>query len=104
MGNPSVESGLTGWMGKYGASAKVTVTRDTTAAHTGVASLKVAGLTGAKNLSSGFNDNPRWVQSTVGGTVYTQSAWIDPTFVGQQITMKLREWKGNTLVLDKPSR
>ena len=99
--NPGVESDLTGWNGKYGANAKVTVTRDTTAAHTGVAGIKVAGLTGAKNLSSGFNDNPRWVLSTVAATVYTQSAWVDPTFVGQQITMKLREWKGNTLVLDK---
>jgi hypothetical protein len=101
VGNPSVESDLTGWTGKYGPNAAVTVTRDTSAAHTGVASIKVAGLTGAKNLSSGFNDNPRWVLSTVANTVYTQSAWVDPTFVGQQINMKLREWKGNTLVLDK---
>jgi hypothetical protein len=101
VGNPSVETDLTGWTGKYGANAKVTVTRDTAAAHSGTASIKVAGLTGAKNLSSGFNDNPRWVLKTTAKTVYSQSVWVDPTFVGQQITMKLREWKGNTLVLDK---
>ncbi len=101
VGNASVETGLTGWTGRYGANAKVAVTRDTTVAHTGTASIKVAGLTGAKHLSSGFNDNPRWVRSTTARTVYTQSVWVDPTFVGQQITMKLREWRGNTLVLDR---
>jgi hypothetical protein len=99
--NPGVETDLSGWTGKYGPNAAVTVTRDTTTAHTGTASIKVAGLTGAKNLSSGFNDNPRWAQKTVANTVYSQSAWVDPTFVGQQIMMKLREWKGNTLVSDK---
>ncbi|HEX4432108.1 MAG TPA: hypothetical protein VHZ96_22750, partial [Frankiaceae bacterium] len=101
IGNQSVETDLTGWSGKYGPNAAVTVTRDATLAHTGVASIKIAGLTGAKNLSSGVNDNPRWVLSTTAGKVYTQSAWVDPTFVGQQIFMKLREWKGNTLVTDK---
>ena len=99
--NPGVETGLTGWSGRYGSNAKVTVTRDTTIAHTGTASIKVAGLTGAKYLSSGFNDNPRWVTSTTAGTVYTQSVWVDPTFAGQQISLKLREWKGNTLVTDR---
>jgi hypothetical protein len=99
--NQSVETDLTGWSGKYGPNAALTVTRDTTVAHTGSASIKVAGLTGAKNLSSGFNDNPRWVVNTTAGTVYTQSAWVDPTFVGQQLSLKLREWNGNTLVTDK---
>jgi hypothetical protein len=101
IGNQSLETDQTGWTGKYGPNADVTVTRVTTAAHTGSASLKVAGITGAKNLSSGFNDNPRWVVNTTAGKVYTQSAWVDPTFVGQQISLKLREWKGSTLVTDK---
>ena len=101
VGNQSVETDLTGWTGKYGPNAAVTVTRDTTVAHTGSASIKVAGLTSAKNLSSGFNDNPRWVVNTTAGKVYTESAWVDPTFAGQQISLKLREWKGNTLVTDK---
>ncbi|MBV9290817.1 MAG: metallophosphoesterase family protein, partial [Frankiales bacterium] len=100
--NPSVESDLSGWTGHYGPSPYVTVTRDTTTpAHTGVASIKVAATTGATNLQSGFNDNPRWVQKTVAGTTYTQSAWVRPTFVGQKIIMRLREWSGGTLVTDK---
>ena len=101
IGNTGVETDLTGWAGKYGANTAVKVTRDTTVAHTGAASIKVSGLTGAKNLSSGFNDNPHWVQNTTAGKVYTQSAWVEPTFVGQQIFLKLREWRGNTLVTDK---
>jgi hypothetical protein len=61
----------------------------------------VTALTGATNLSSGFNDSPRWVSQTVAGTSYTQGAWVDPSFAGQKITMRLREWSGSTLVTDK---
>jgi hypothetical protein len=99
--NPSVETDMTGWAGRYGPSPYVTVTLDSGAAHSGTHSLKVTGLTGASNLSSGFNDGPRWVLKTVAGTTYTQSAWVDPTFVGQRITMRLREWNGANLVIDK---
>ncbi len=99
--NTGVETNTTGWGGTYGPSPYVSVTRDATVAHSGTASIKVTGLTGANNLSSGFNDNPRWVTSTVAGTVYSQSAWVDPTFVGQKITLRLREWNGSTLVTDK---
>jgi hypothetical protein len=79
----------------------VTVAQDTSIAHSGTASIRVSALTGASNLSSGFNDNPRWVTNTVVGTTYTQSAWVEPGFPGQKITMHLREWKGTTLVTDK---
>jgi Domain of unknown function DUF11 len=99
--NQSVEASMTGWTGSYGGSPDVTITRDNGAAHSGSYSLKVTGLTGASNLSSGFNDNPRWVLKTVAGTTYTQSAWVDSTFAGQKITMRLREWNGGTLVVDK---
>jgi hypothetical protein len=99
--NQSVETSMTGWTGTYGGSPYVTVTRDSGAAHSGSYSIKVTGLTGASNLSSGFNDNPRWVTKTVAGTTYTQSAWVDPTFAGQKISMRLREWNGSTLVTDK---
>ena len=101
IGNQSVETDMTGWTGKYGSSPYVTVTRDSGAAHSGSYSLKVTGLTGASNLSSGFNDNPRWVTATVAGTTYTQTAWVKPTFAGQKITMRLREWSGSTLVTDR---
>lgn len=101
IGNQSVETDMTGWNGTYGGSPYVTVTRDSGAAHTGTWSIKVTGLTGASNLSSGFNDNPRWVTNTVAGTTYSQNAWVDPTFVGQKISLRLKEWNGNTLVADK---
>lgn len=101
IGNQSVETGLTGWTGKYGASNYVTVTQDTTVAHTGSASIKVSATTGAENLNSGFNDNPRWITNTTAGITYTQSAWIKPSFVGQKITMRLREWQGSTVETDK---
>ena len=99
--NQSVDTNLTGWAGTYGGSTLVTVTRDTTISHTGLASIRVSGLTGASNLSSGFSDKPRWVTQTVAGTTYTQSAWVKPSFAGQMITLRLREWDGNTLVTDK---
>ncbi len=101
--NQGIETDLTGWTGKYGSSSFVTVTRDTTVAHTGGSSIKITGLSGATSLSSGFNDNPRWVVKTVAGTVYTQSAWVDATFVGQRINLRLREWNstGTTLISDK---
>ena len=92
---------MTGWTGTYGPSKYVTITRDAAAAHTGGYGVKVTGLTGASNLSSGFSDSPRWVSQTVAGTTYTQSAWVDPAFAGQKITMRLREWNGSTLVADK---
>jgi hypothetical protein len=101
IGNQGVETDATGWSGRYGPSPDVTVTRDSGAAHSGSFSLKVTGLAGAVNLASGFNDNPRWVLNTTAGTAYTQSAWVDPTFVGQRISLRLREWNGSTLVADQ---
>lgn len=101
VGNQSVDTNLNGWGGYYGPSPYVTVTQDTAVAHSGAASIKVSALTGASNLSSGFNDNPRWVTNTTAGLTYTQSAWVKPTFVGQAICLRLREWNGSTLVTDK---
>lgn len=101
VGNQSVESDMSGWTGKYGGSPYVTVTHDNGAAHSGSYSLKVTALAGASNLSSGFNDSPRWVQATTGGATYTQTAWVKPAFAGQTIVMRLREWSGSTLVTDR---
>lgn len=101
VGNQSVDINLTGWAGKYGSSPYVTVAQDTTIAHTGAASIRVSALTGASNLSSGFSDSPHWVTSTTAGVTYSQSAWVKPTFVGQVLVMRLREWQGTTLKTDK---
>ncbi len=80
--NSGLETGLTGWTGKYGAAPTVSVARVTTDAHGGRAAVRVAAGTGAKDLTSGFNDNPRWVTRTTAGTVHTASAWVRPKNVG----------------------
>jgi hypothetical protein len=102
IGNSSVETDLTGWAGRYGPSPLIQVSRDTVdGGHSGVASIKVAGLTGATGLNSGFSDKPFWVPSTTVGTVYTGSVWVRPGKVGQKIVLRLRDWNGSTLVADK---
>ncbi|HSX33742.1 MAG TPA: hypothetical protein VLF91_05405 [Candidatus Saccharimonadales bacterium] len=101
IGNPGVETDMTGWAGVYGPIPQSNITRDITVAHGGAASIKVLAPSGASNASLGFNDNPRWVLSTVAGTVYSQSAWVKPTFVGQKLNLRVREWRGSTLVTDK---
>ncbi len=101
VGNLGVETNLTGWTGVYGNTAWSLSSRDTSTAHSGAASIKVTALAGATNGSLGFNDNPRWVTSTVAGKAYTQSAWVKPTFVGQKLNLRLREWNGSTLITDK---
>ncbi|GAB1690545.1 fibronectin type III domain-containing protein [Krasilnikovia sp. M28-CT-15] len=102
--NPGVETDLTGWTGRYGASSAVTVARVTTAAHSGRASIRVAAGPGAANLTSGFNDRPRWVTRTSGGTAYTASAWLRPGLTGQSLALRLREWSGTgALLTDRTS-
>lgn len=98
--NPGVETNLTGWTGKYNGSTAVTVTRSTEAAHSGVASIKVLGLSGASNLNSGFNDSPYVVPTVTLGKTYTGTVWVKPAVSGQQIVLRLREWNGSTIVTD----
>jgi hypothetical protein len=62
----------------------------------------VAANTGAKDLTSGFNDNPRWVTRTAAGAAYTASAWVRPKMAGQEIVVRLKEWTaGGALVTDR---
>jgi uncharacterized repeat protein (TIGR01451 family) len=98
--NSGLELNMIGWGGKYGGSSFVTVTRDTSVGHTGNASLKITGLSGANNLASGFNDNPKWVPAMVAGTTYNASVWVKTSGVGHSVTLRLREWNGSTLVTD----
>ncbi|HSE29686.1 MAG TPA: fibronectin type III domain-containing protein [Candidatus Saccharimonadales bacterium] len=93
--NVGVETNLTGWTGKYGSSNYVNIDRSTEQAHSGSASVKVSASTGANNLSSGFNDSPKIIASTTANIGYTQSVWIKPGYVGQKITLRLREWRPN---------
>jgi hypothetical protein len=99
--NAGVETDAVGWAGRYGSSPYVAVARVTGMAHTGTSSLRVSAVTGAKALSSGFNDNPRWQTNTIAGKMYTASVWVKPTFTGQKLTLRLREWKGTSSANDK---
>jgi hypothetical protein len=103
VGNPGVERDLTGWTGRYGSSPYVTVARSTTdGAHGGTAAIRVRADAGANNLTSGFNDNPRWVSGAAVGTGFTASVWVRPGFTGQVIDLRLREWTPDwTLVTDR---
>ncbi len=100
--NGGLESGLTGWTGRYGPASSVSVARVTSGARSGQAAIRVTAGAGAKDLTSGFNDNPRWVTRTVAGAGYTASAWVRPAVVGQEIVVRLKEWSsGGVLVADR---
>jgi hypothetical protein len=102
VGNPGVEAGLTGWTGRYGPSDRVTVARVTSDAHTGQAAIRVSAAAGAANLTSGFNDQPRWATRTALGTTFTASAWVRPKLVGQDVVLRVREWtSAGVLVTDR---
>jgi hypothetical protein len=102
VGNAGLERDLTGWGGRYGAAPAVSVARVTSDAHGGRASVRVAAGPGAKDLTSGFNDAPRWVTRTVAGGSYTASAWVRPKATGQEIVVRLREWSsGGSPVTDR---
>jgi hypothetical protein len=79
------------------------VARSTTSgAHGGRAVIKVAAGAAARDLTSGFNDNPRWVQRTTGGVTYTAAAWLKPVAARQEIVLRLREWTAaGALVTDR---
>ncbi len=100
--NPGVETNLTGWTGTYGPSPLVTISRTTTQAHTGVASVLVSAGTGASGLSSGYSDGQTTVTNAVAGTTYTASVWVRAGQAGDTINLRLREWSGTTtLVTDQ---
>jgi hypothetical protein len=100
--NSGFEVDLSGWAGRYGANADVTVSRVATGARTGSRAIRVAAAGKAKDLTSGFNDDPRWVRATVAGTTYTASAWLRPTMAGQELVVRLREWTAaGALVSDR---
>lgn len=94
--NPGIETSKSGWDGYWGSTSKVSVTRSTAVAHTGVASLEVRGK--ANNFNGGFKDKPTWVTNTTAGKVYTASLWVKPGLVNQKINLLLREKNGSTVV------
>ena len=100
--NSGLEVDLSGWAGRYGPNSDVAVSRVTSGARTGKGAIKVAAAGKAKDLTSGFNDDPRWVRATVAGTGYAASAWMKPKVAGQELVVRLREWSASgALLTDK---
>jgi hypothetical protein len=97
--NSGFEADLSGWAGRYGPSSDVSVSRVTSGARTGKGAVKVAAAGKAKDLTSGFNDDPRWVRATVAGTGYAASAWMRPKAAGQELAVRLREWSATGVLL-----
>lgn len=89
--NSSVEQNLTGWAGY--ADSNVQFLRSQDVAYDGNSSIKVysAGAPGTW-INGGFKDSPATVGNTTSGTVYTASVWVKPTFVGQTILLRMKEW------------
>ncbi len=87
VGNPSVESDLTGWTGVYGNGVMSRVT----GGYDGTYAIRVDSSSPFAQ-SAGFNDKPRWVGSTVAGVPYTASAWVKANDPGITLNVQLREW------------
>lgn len=100
--NQSIDSNIIGWTGKYGGSSLVSVAYSLEQSRSPGGSIKISGLSGASNLNSGFNDDPKLVANTVAGKTYNGSIWFKPQFVGQSIVFRLREYSpGWTIITDK---
>lgn len=94
--NNSLEADLTGWDNLFSSSPYVTVAHSTADAHTGTGSLKLTAITGASNLTSGFGTTSWRANELVEtGKTYRGSVWVKPSFTGQQIVLRLREYKWN---------
>jgi len=91
--NPGFEAGLTGWnnAGRTG----ITLTR-TAGGHSGAWSVSVAN-TGTAGTECTLNDAPNWVATTMART-YTGAIWVRGEAPGANVSLKVREYQGPTLV------
>jgi len=93
--NPGFESSLSGWgVG----NTRTTIARDCTVAHSGSCSAEVR-----RTKSTGeavLDDSPNTVSSSVVGATYSASAWVQVPG-GRSVTLRVREFRGPTLVRSK---
>jgi acid phosphatase type 7 len=96
VGNPDAETNLTGW-NTSGSGTGVTLTRDTTVAHSGVASFKLTTPSTFSNANAVLNDSPNWVTSSP-STTCTSTAWFKGSVLGMQAKLQLRAYNGTVNV------
>jgi parallel beta-helix repeat protein len=92
VGNPGFETDTKGW-GPVGAG--ITLQRVPGGRTDGWSALLSNGSPGPATVT--LNDSPNWVATTQAGT-YTASMWVRADTPGAQLKLKIREYKGATLV------
>jgi hypothetical protein len=94
--NASVDSNLDHWDNPFASSPYITIAHATDQMHSGAGSVKVTALTGASNLSSGVGSDGWMANGKVeAGKTYDGSVWVKPSFTGQQLVLRMREFKWN---------
>ena len=86
-GNVSVESGQTGWTGIYNSTSSVTRVMPSGGSY----AVEVAPTSGNSGTAGVNNANPVWVTNTTAGQTYTGSVFVNPSVIGEKITLVLRE-------------
>ena len=91
VGNPSFESGTTGWS-LYGSG---TMTR-VAGGHTGGFSVQFTGTSSTSN-HFGINDNPNWIGAVAAaGTRYRFTCWVRSNAATGTVKIKVKEFLGST--------
>ncbi len=94
VGNPGVESSLSGWEGTYNGTSRLSLVQVPGGSHDGSWALRILnGSTGT--LAAGVtNKAPVWVDGstvpTVAGTTYTASVWVNGAS-GTKVTLRLNQ-------------
>ncbi|HEX5297053.1 MAG TPA: alkaline phosphatase family protein [Streptosporangiaceae bacterium] len=90
-GNVSVESGQTGWTGKYNSQSVVTRVEPAGGSYDGLWALQVAPASGTSGAAGVSNANPVWVTNTAAGQVYEGSVLVNPSVAGEKVSLLVKE-------------
>jgi hypothetical protein len=89
-GNVSVESGLTGWTGKYNANSVVSRVEPAGGSYDGLWAVQV-GIKSGSGQGGVSNASPVWVNATAQGTTYTASSFVRASVAGEKVSLTLTE-------------
>jgi phosphatidylinositol-3-phosphatase len=90
-GNVSVETGQTGWTGKYNSQSVTTRVQPAGGSYDGLWALQVAPASGASGAAGVNNTSPVWVTNTAAGQVYEGSVFVNPSAAGETVSLVVRE-------------
>ena len=91
--NAGFETDLSGWNASGSGTA---VVARASPGHLGDWSAKLTN-TGAPGNTCALNDSPNWIKVTSAGT-YVAGLWVRADAPGTTLKLRLREWRGTTLV------